>query len=159
MLPVCNTEVSKFHRSMQMLRTHKLSLIPREGFCIKLKIPSVPRTCISGTSSTTRPRKASLISDLFRLYKMQLISFFAVFAATCSAAGSAKIQYYYDGGCSNVSYPALTPGSRLWIILTIWCWKQYAVEFNVDAFKCMYVSFGLSCLCSISVRAKKAALL
>ncbi|KAH6990012.1 hypothetical protein EDB80DRAFT_882025 [Ilyonectria destructans] len=33
------------------------------------------------------------------------------------AAKSAKIQYYYDGGCSN-----------------------YAVEFNVEAFTCMCVS-------------------
>ncbi|RYP20882.1 hypothetical protein DL765_002532 [Monosporascus sp. GIB2] len=47
---------------------------------------------------------------------MQLITFFAILgAAGSAAAGSrdAKIQYYYDGGCSN-----------------------YAVEFNVPSSTC-----------------------
>ncbi|WYZ46847.1 hypothetical protein EsH8_IX_001072 [Colletotrichum jinshuiense] len=46
---------------------------------------------------------------------MQLPTFLTVLATVGSvAAKSAKIQYYYDGGCSN-----------------------YAVEFNVDAFTCI----------------------
>ncbi|GKT90192.1 hypothetical protein Ct61P_08042 [Colletotrichum tofieldiae] len=46
---------------------------------------------------------------------MQLTTFLTILVTAGSvAAKSAKIQYYYDGGCSN-----------------------YAVEFNVEAFTCI----------------------